>query len=141
MILEATPFLSFGGDCGQAIELYKAALGAEVVDRRPWDPAMFEGGVPDAMKEGVMYARLMIGKVPLEMSDVPPPVSIQRGLNVSINVHLDDPGELDRCYAALAEGGEPQMPPENMFWGARYGELTDRFGIRWTLHCQLEGGA
>jgi len=139
MISEATPFLNFNGDCHAAIALYEEALGAKVVDRRPWDPAMFDGGVlPESMKNGVMYARLTVGEAPLEMSDVPPGMTVEPGSNLSINLHLTDPEELDRRFAALSEGGTVSMPPENMFWGARYGKLTDRFGVSWSMHCPLE---
>ncbi len=138
MIIEATPFLNFNGNCDDAIKLYRAALGAEVEARMPWSPEMFDdGNVPDAMKNGVMYARLLLGKVPLEMSDVPPHMTVETGTNQSVNLHISEPGELDRVFEALGEGGTARMPPENMFWGARYGALTDRFGIRWSLHCQL----
>lgn len=137
MIFEATPFLNFNGVCSDAIALYARALGAVVADRRGWDPAMFGGELPEAMKDGVMYARLRIGDVALEMSDVPPNMTVEAGTMASINLHLDDPDELDRVYSALAEGGTRSMPPENMFWGARFGKLTDRFGVQWMFHCQL----
>lgn len=138
MILEATPFLNFSGTCSHAIELYQAALDAEVEARVGWEPAMFDDGkVPDTMTDGVMYARLLMGKVPLEMSDVPPHVSVTAGSNHTVNLHLTDPDELDRRFAILAEGGTVSLPPENMFWGARFATLVDRFGISWSLHCQL----
>lgn len=138
MIQEATPFLNFNGDCSKAIALYESALGAVVEDRRGWEPAMFGGEVPANMKDGVMYARLKVGAVPLEMSDVPPPMRVEPGSMASINIHTDDPKELDRIYEALSEGGQATMPPENMFWGARFGKLTDRFGVNWMFHCQLK---
>lgn len=138
MIEEATPFLNFGGDCHQAIALYQKALGAEVVDRRGWDPAMFEGGqVPEAMKDGVMYARLLLGKAPLEMSDVPTPMKVRPGTNLSVNLHFSDPDELDRRFELLSEGGTIEMAPETMFWGGRFAKLVDRFGISWMFHCQV----
>ena len=141
MIQEATPFLNFNGDCHTAIELYEKALGATVEARMPWAPEMFDGGVvPENMKNGVMYARLKMGTVPLEMSDMPPTMKAEPGSNTSVNLHISDPKELDRCFAALAEGGTVLMPPENMFWGARYGKLVDRFGISWSMHCQLSEG-
>jgi len=138
MIREATPFLNFNGDCGAAIALYEQALGAVVEVRSPWDPAMFEGPVPEAMRDGVMYARLKVGDAPLEMSDVPPDMTVSWGTAGSVNLHFDDPDQLDRCFAALAEGGQIQMPVETMFWGARFGKLADRFGVQWMFHCQLE---
>ena len=42
-----------------------------------------------------------------------------------------------RPFAALAEGGQPLLAPEDMFWGARYAQVIDAFGIGWTLHCML----
>ena len=40
-----------------------------------------------------------------------------------------------RLFAALAEGGEIQMPLQEMFWGAYYGSLRDRFGTQWMFNC------
>jgi len=31
-----------------------------------------------------------------------------------------------------------EMPLEKTFWGALYGALTDQFGIKWMVNCQLE---
>ncbi|MCA9571561.1 MAG: glyoxalase/bleomycin resistance/extradiol dioxygenase family protein [Myxococcales bacterium] len=137
MITEATPFLNFNGDCHEAIALYGRAFGATVVDRRGWDPAMFGGELPPGFDNGVMYARLTVGSVPLEMSDVPPGMTVEAGSNLCVNLHVTEADELDRCFAVLAEGGNVVMPPEDMFWGARYGKVVDRFGIAWSLHCQL----
>lgn len=139
MIQQANPFLNFNGDAKQAVALYESALGATVVASMPWDPNMFEGGkVPDNMADGVMYAMLKLGAAQIELSDVPPGMTVTPGSNTTVNLHIDDAAELDRMFAGLAAGGQVQMPPENMFWGARYGKLTDKFGINWSLHCQLE---
>lgn len=98
---------------------------------------MFGGEVPEEMKGGVMYARLKMGSVPLEMSDAPPAMPLQPGNNMAVNLHISDPDELDRCFALLSEGGKVYEAPTTMFWGARFATLVDRFGIRWMLHCQL----
>jgi len=141
MIQEATPFLNFNGDCHQAIALYQKALDAKVADRRGWEPAMFDGGkVPEGMEDGVMYARLMMGEVPLEMSDVPPHFKVEPGSHLSINLHISDPDELDRRVELLAQGGKVEMPPETMFWGGRMAKVIDRFGVSWMFHCQVTPG-
>jgi PhnB protein len=31
------------------------------------------------------------------------------------------------------------MPLQGMFWGAFFGSLTDRFGIRWMLNSSTRG--
>lgn len=139
MIHQANPFVNFNGDAKKAIALYEAALGATVVAMMPWDANMFGGTLPPGMEDGVMYAMLKLGAAQIELSDVPPHMGrVEGGTNTTINLHIDDAAELDRMFAGLAEGGKVEMPPENMFWGARYGKLTDKFGINWSLHCQLE---
>ena len=40
---------------------------------------------------------------------------------------------LPRAFAALAEGGQVQMPLTKTFWSARFGMLIDRFGIGWMV--------
>ncbi len=31
------------------------------------------------------------------------------------------------------------MPLEDMFWGAYYGSLTDKFGVKWMVNCTAKG--
>jgi len=53
-------------------------------------------------------------------------------------VELDDSAETDRVFARLAEGGEVTMPIAQQFWGARFGMLTDKFGIQWMFNCEAK---
>ena len=42
--------------------------------------------------------------------------------------------DVDAVYAqAIAAGGEAKMPPQDMFWGDRYGMLVDPFGHCWAI--------
>ena len=41
---------------------------------------------------------------------------------------------MDAVFArAVAAGAKPVMPPADMFWGDRYGSVTDPFGHRWSI--------
>lgn len=142
MIEAINPFLNFNGDASEAVAFYQAALGAKVIASMPWSSDMDEGEVPPEVASKIMYAKLAIGDGFIELSDVPDTMTATPGTNTHVMVHCTDPDGLDRMFAALSEGGEVKMPPENMFWGARYGNLIDRFGIRWAFNCPLsEGGA
>jgi PhnB protein len=57
------------------------------------------------------------------------------GNNVYINLEPDSRAETDRLFTALGDGGEIEMPLQEMFWGGYFGSLTDRFGIRWMFNC------
>ena len=133
MIQAINPFLNFNGTASDAISLYEKALGAKVEDRMPWTD---DTGKPDPTK--VMYARLVIDGASIELSDVPPGMKVPPAGSSHVMLHFGSPKDLDKTFAALSEGAEIRMPVENMFWGARYGSLVDKFGVQWAFHCQLE---
>jgi PhnB protein len=57
------------------------------------------------------------------------------GNNVYINLAPDTRAETERLFNALAAGGTVEMPLQDMFWGAYWGTLTDKFGVRWMFNC------
>ena len=57
------------------------------------------------------------------------------GTNVSIMLEPDTRAEAKRLFESLALGGKVTMPLQEMFWGAHYGALTDRFGVLWMVSC------
>ena len=56
-------------------------------------------------------------------------------------VQVETPAEAERLFAALSEGGTVQMPIGETFWSARFGMLTDRFGVPWMINCEKAAGA
>ncbi|TCP48559.1 putative 3-demethylubiquinone-9 3-methyltransferase (glyoxalase superfamily) [Tamaricihabitans halophyticus] len=53
---------------------------------------------------------------------------------VSLYVQCDTAEEIDRLYAALSEGGGELMPLDSYGFSAKFGWLTDRFGVSWQLN-------
>jgi PhnB protein len=60
-----------------------------------------------------------------------------RGFNVVLS--LNDPGEAERLFNALAQSGTVRMPRQETFWAHRFGTLTDQFGIPWDINCEKSG--
>lgn len=56
------------------------------------------------------------------------------GNNVYISLEPDTRTEADELFSKLSEGGKINMPLADMFWGAYYGSLTDKFGIQWMIN-------
>lgn len=84
----------------------------------------------------VMHSQLTAGGKPVLMaSDAPEPGSVQVGSNVSISIDCESLDEIERLFPALSESGAVLMPLGDTPWGARFGMLTDRFGVRWLLNC------
>ncbi len=50
-------------------------------------------------------------------------------------IQCDSLEENERLFTALGEGGKVTMPLQDTFWGARFGVLTDRFGVQWNFNC------
>ena len=53
---------------------------------------------------------------------------------IALFVECDSDDELERVFAALAEGGQVMMPLDNYGFSRRYGQLADRFGVPWALN-------
>ena len=98
------------------------------------------GGNPPGSADGelVMHVCLpILGGHLLMGSDTPESMGFKHhpGNNVSLNLQPDTRSETDRLFAALAEGGNVQMNPQEMFWGDYFGNLTDKFGVQWMFNC------
>lgn len=78
-----------------------------------------------------------IGGHVLMGSDAPSSMgfTVNIGNNIYINLEPDTRPETDRLFAALAVGGKVEMALQDMFWGAYWGTLTDKFGVKWMFNC------
>ncbi|GAA0997087.1 VOC family protein [Acrocarpospora macrocephala] len=54
--------------------------------------------------------------------------------SVSLYVGCDTEEEIDRLYAALAEGGQALMPLSSYGFSTKFGWVNDRFGVSWQLN-------
>ncbi len=118
-----TPHLVCAG-AADAIEFYKQAFNAVELSRLA-DPT-----------GKLMNAMIRIGDSTLMLNDeyldwgVRGPQTIG-GSPVTIHLYVAD---VDSAYAqAVAAGATVKMPVCDMFWGDRYGVLTDPFGHSWSL--------
>lgn len=119
-----TPHLVVKG-AGQAIEFYKKAFGAEEIARMP---------SPDG--KSLLHAELKIGDSRIMLADEFPEMGCRGpqgtdGTPVTIHMYVED---VDAAFGkAVAAGAQVRMPLADMFWGDRYGVLTDPFGHSWSL--------
>lgn len=123
-----TPYLCVRG-AAQAIEFYKKAFGAKELSRMP---------SPDGR---IGHAEIQIGDSMIMLSDEFPEMggkSAQAlgGTPVGIMLYVDN---VDAVFErAIAAGATSKQPPENQFWGDRFGRLTDPFGHDWSVATHIE---
>jgi PhnB protein len=124
-----TPHLVIKG-AAEAMEFYKKAFGAEEICRMPG---------PDG--KSVMHGEMRIGSSMLYLADEFPeygalsPKSLG-GSGVTIHMYVPDvDATVDRAVKA---GATVKMPIMDMFWGDRYGKVTDPFGHNWSIATHKE---
>ncbi len=60
------------------------------------------------------------------------------GSNITLNINTQDLETAQKYYAALANGGKETMPLQVTFWGAKFGMLTDKFGVHWMINFEQD---
>ncbi|NMG77354.1 VOC family protein [Aromatoleum diolicum] len=133
--MQFQPYLFFDGRCEEAVEFYRITLGAEVTmlmrfreSPEPPQPGM----LPPGFEDKVMHANLRIGDTTVMASDGR--CTGKPGFEgFSLSVTVSNETEADRVFAALADGGQVQMPLAKTFWSPRFGMLADRFGVSWMI--------
>ncbi len=93
------------------------------------DPGM----VPPGSEDKVMHSSLQLGETKVMASDgcTTEPMDF-KGFSLSLTAANE--AEADRLFAALADGGEVQMPLDKTFFSPRFGTVSDRFGVSWMIY-------
>lgn len=122
-----TPHIVIRDRCAvAAIDFYKAAFAAEELSRKLADDG-----------QRIMHAHLRVNGASLMLNDEFPkfhgPGATLEGPPAGTVLHL----QIDNVDAwfdrAVAAGCTPRMPPQDMFWGDRYGHVGDPFGHVWSI--------
>ena len=124
----ATPYLTVK-NAAQAIDFYVKALGAKEVMRM---------ASPDGK---IGHAELKIGDSMIMLADEFPQRATKSpqtlgGCTSAVFLYVQDVDALFK--QATAAGGKPIMPPQDMFWGDRYGQFHDPFGHVWSVATHKE---
>jgi PhnB protein len=125
------PYLNFNGDAESAFNFYVESIGGKIEFMQRF------GDVPNEMgadKNKILHLTATINGSTLMASDCTPGVTVSTGDSISLSLNMGSAAELDEKFAKLAEGGKITMPVEDTFWGARFGMLTDKFGVHWMFN-------
>src|SRR5215469_6007848 len=123
-----TPHLTVR-DADKALEFYKNALGAEVLN---------VARMPDGK---VLHAGLRIGDSMLMLNDEFPEMGGLSPLSTGgsgVTIHIYTENVDDAFDRAVNGGAKVKMPLMDQFWGDRYGLVTDPFGHSWSLATHIK---
>ena len=127
--------LAFNGQCEAAFTFYERCLGGRIVSMFTWGNSPMASEAPPGWAGKVMHATLAIGDIVIAGSDVPP-AQYERPQGFAVLLGVEDPGESERIFHALAENGTVTMPIQETFWAVRFGALLDQFNIPWSVNCE-----
>lgn len=136
-------YLNFPNYTEEAFNFYKTVFGTEFggpgimrFGDMPADPNM--PPVSDDIKNLVVHIELPItGGHVLMGTDAPEQMGFKMnfGNNMHISLQPDSRAEAKRLFDALSAGGNVTMDIQDMFWGAYFGSVTDKYKVQWMVNC------
>jgi PhnB protein len=117
-----TPYLSLD-NASAASAFYQQAFAAKEVAKHPVDE-----------KGRTMHIHLYINGASLMLSDAYPEYghALQTPGAFNLTLQVTD---IDTWWKRAIDAGATEvMPLQDMFWGDRYGQLRDPFGVMWSMN-------
>lgn len=107
----------------KAAEFYVKAFGAEIAFAQPVDD-----------KGRTMHVHLYINNGSLMLSDAYPEHGHALQTPQGFTLHQKIDGDIDAVFNRAVEAGcTVLLPIQDMFWGDRYGQLKDPYGVSWSF--------
>lgn len=131
------PYLNFDGTAEEAFTFYKSVFGGEFVGVHKMSEAPGTEQMPENERNRVMHIALPIdANTTLMASDIIPSMGhkLDVGNNVHISLHPSSREEAEKLFNGLSAGGKVEMPLQDTFWGAYYGNFQDKFGVNWMIN-------
>jgi PhnB protein len=130
--MDIKPYLTFNGNCRQAMTFYQECLGGELSLQTVGESPLAEQ-LPARMKDCIVHASLTRGNLVLMASDMVSKHGLIKGNTVSMMLNCSTEEETRTCYERLSRGGKQSHSLEPTIRGGLCGDLTDKYGIQWIL--------
>ena len=126
------PYLTFNGNCHEAMTFYKNCLGGELFIQSVGESPVADA-LPTEMKDCILHSTLTKGNLVIMASDMVGEDGLIKGNSVSLMLNCNSEEEITQLYKQLSANGRVINPLENTFFGAMMGDIIDPFGIHWIL--------
>ena len=130
--MQIQPYLFLDGRCEEALEFYGKTLGAKIEMMMRFKDSPDQTMIRPGSENKIMHASFRVGDTQVLTSDgMCQEQAAFQGFALSLSVA--DQAEGERCFAALADGGEVRMPLAKTFFAPCFGMVADRFGVTWMV--------
>jgi len=128
-----TPYITFNGQCKEAIEFYGGIFNCEEPKIMPYGDYMPEGSKtpPELLREWVMHGEMVICGTNVWFADEALPITT--GSNIKLSASVKTGKEAHDIFNALSADGNVTLPPTETFYSVFHGAVTDKFGIIWNV--------
>lgn len=132
MGISVIPYLSFNGNCEEAVNTYIDLFGGKILFISRWDEKNYE---QESQIGKVMHVEFFVGDTHMSGGDS---YDYSDSNNVKLMIHLESKEDALRCIEKLVEGGKeisplrPHPEPDDSGMGAI---IKDKFGYLWIITC------
>jgi len=139
MTTPLSPYLTFNGDCAEAMRFYQKTLGGKL-DLMKMKDAPPTPHIPASDADRIMHARLAFDGGTIMAGDLPSNMKYEPMKSISLAITYPSAGEAKKVFDTLAKGGNVTMPFNSSFFADGFGMVTDRFGTPWILTGGMKPG-
>lgn len=122
-------YLQFGGNCADALDVYKELFDADVICKHLYDAQMT---ADERLVGKVFHAELKIREFYIYMSDAGTAYDYDKQA-CKITVECDSMEQAQRYFETLSSAGQVLQPLSKMPYGPTIGQLRDAFGTTWDI--------
>ncbi|CAH0251483.1 hypothetical protein SRABI36_03228 [Pedobacter sp. Bi36] len=112
---------------------YQGCLGGELTFETIGESVIVDK-MPNIMKRSIMHAVLAKDDLVIMATDMVEERGLIKGNSISMMLNCNSEEEAHAFYRKLSAGGKASHPLQETFWGALFGDLTDRFGNNWLIN-------
>lgn len=132
-MIQISPYLTFNGNCREAMTFYQTCLGGELSLQTVAETPMADQCLA-GMQQQIMHSILEKNGAVLMATDMTRPEGVKPGNDMAISINFDSEEEIRTCYSELTSGGEVIDPLKEAFGNSLFGVVQDRYGKVWMLN-------
>ena len=117
------------------MNFYKDCLGGELTLQTVGEMPAMAAQMPAHLKDHILHSMLVSGGITIMASDLNRTKPVE-GNTFSLCVNCETEAELNSLFSKLSAGGKVNEPIADMPWGAKFGDLTDKYGKNWMFNFQ-----
>jgi PhnB protein len=134
--MQIRPYLTFKGECQEAIELYTRGFKTEVsaimrfsdIPQSPDNPMP----IPESQKNWIVQATIPFGDNFMRLSDCIGELNDPPSERVAIVVECKI-DEVKHAFNVLSEAGQVGIPLQKTFFSPCHGVVYDKYGVMWNF--------